>query len=171
MQMHFVKTDNENNQLIYPYTLDMFREEKRNVSLPRALNNAFLATNNVYPVYTQEKPEHDPITQATILNANPVYGDDGWTIGWTVKDKTQQQIDQEHQIAAEQARKTRDKLLSDCDWVTVRATDTETPVPQDWLDYRQTLRDITTQTGFPHNITWPTDPNGYTYGEEDVLGP
>jgi hypothetical protein len=27
--------------------------------------------------------------------------------------------------------------------------------------YRQALRDITDQAGFPHDITWPTKPGGY----------
>lgn len=169
MQIHFVKTDNENNVLVYPYTLDMFREENRSISLPRALNNAFLATNKVFPVYTADKPEHDPITQATVLDQTPIHGEQGWTIGWTVKDKSQEQITQETEAKAQQIRKIRDQLLTDCDWVTVRATDTNTAIPQEWLDYRQALRDVSSQTDFPHVVVWPTDPNGYTYGEENNL--
>lgn len=29
---------------------------------------------------------------------------------------------------------------------------------QAWSDYRQALLDITDQSGFPHNVTWPTKP-------------
>jgi len=29
---------------------------------------------------------------------------------------------------------------------------------QDWKDYCQALRDVPAQVGFPHNITWPTQP-------------
>jgi hypothetical protein len=28
----------------------------------------------------------------------------------------------------------------------------------EWRQYRQELRDITTQEGFPHNIDWPEEP-------------
>jgi len=59
---------------------------------------------------------------------------------------------------AKDARTKRDRLLTESDWVTIRATDTGNPVPTDWQIYRQALRDITEQTGFPENIDWPTKP-------------
>ena len=31
-------------------------------------------------------------------------------------------------------------------------------VPDDWRTYRQALRDVPAQSGFPDNITWPTEP-------------
>jgi len=59
---------------------------------------------------------------------------------------------------SQEARAKRDRLLADSDWVTIRATDTGTPVPTEWQTYRQALRDITEQTGFPENIEWPSKP-------------
>jgi len=59
---------------------------------------------------------------------------------------------------AKESRAKRDRLLADSDWVTIRATDTGNPVPTDWQTYRQALRDITEQTGFPENIDWPEKP-------------
>jgi len=64
----------------------------------------------------------------------------------------------------EQIRTKRDSLLAESDWVTVKAVDQNAQdslgiqIPQVWLDYRQALRDITGQDGFPHTITWPTKP-------------
>ena len=29
----------------------------------------------------------------------------------------------------------------------------------EWREYRQELRDITTQEGFPHNVEWPNEPD------------
>jgi len=52
----------------------------------------------------------------------------------------------------------RDTLLSDSDWVIIKATDTGTPIPTAWQEYRQQLRDVTTQLGYPFNIVWPTKP-------------
>ncbi len=54
-------------------------------------------------------------------------------------------------------RVERDLRLLACDWVTLRATDQGTPVPPEWLAYRQALRDITDQ-GDPLTITWPVAP-------------
>ena len=59
---------------------------------------------------------------------------------------------------AREARNKRDALLSQSDWVTIRAKDTGDPVPTEWQTYRQALRDITEQTGFPENIEWPEKP-------------
>lgn len=53
---------------------------------------------------------------------------------------------------------TRDALLSQSDWVIVRAVDQGTPIPTDWQTYRQALRDITNQSGYPTNVVWPVAP-------------
>lgn len=60
--------------------------------------------------------------------------------------------------AARRARGTRDTLLADSDWVCLRALDTGEPIPAEWQAYRQALRDITKQAGFPHKINWPEKP-------------
>ena len=52
----------------------------------------------------------------------------------------------------------RDKLLSETDWHVTKAVETGQPINQDWANYRQQLRDITTQPD-PFNITWPTPPD------------
>ena len=58
------------------------------------------------------------------------------------------------QLTEEQARFLRDKLLSKTDWWAVQ----DRTMSQEEKDYRQALRDITSQEGFPENIVWPTKP-------------
>ncbi len=59
---------------------------------------------------------------------------------------------------AEQAaavRQQRGEKLKDSDWTQV----IDAPVDKAaWVTYRQALRDITGQEGFPWTITWPTEP-------------
>ena len=55
-------------------------------------------------------------------------------------------------------RAERDRRLAATDWVAVRAFTTSTPVPQEWLDYMQALRDLPATTGDPKNPVWPTVP-------------
>jgi hypothetical protein len=63
----------------------------------------------------------------------------------------QRQLEQE----ADEARTQRDALLSQSDWTQV----TDAPVDQQaWADYRQALRDLPQQAGFPTEITWPVKP-------------
>lgn len=61
------------------------------------------------------------------------------------------------EIAAE-VRAKRDRLLFESDWVVTRSVETGDPVPSAWLAYRQALRDIPEQEGFPQTINWPTAP-------------
>jgi hypothetical protein len=56
---------------------------------------------------------------------------------------------------AELVRGVRDGLMMQSDWS--QAPDS-TADREAWATYRQALRDITTQEGFPTNITWPTKP-------------
>ena len=80
------------------------------------------------------------------------------SIDWTQM-KTAEQLETERlERASESARNQRDRLLTESDWVTIRATDTGDPVPTEWQTYRQALRDIPDQTGFPEQIDWPQEP-------------
>ena len=55
-------------------------------------------------------------------------------------------------------RQERDRRLQAADWVAVKAFTTSTPVPQEWLDYMQALRDLPATTEDPKNPVWPTAP-------------
>jgi hypothetical protein len=57
-------------------------------------------------------------------------------------------------------RTKRDKLLAETDWVTLKSLEQGQPVGKVWKDYRQALRDLTTQPGFPSNVVWPSKPQG-----------
>ena len=54
---------------------------------------------------------------------------------------------------AEQVRAERDTLLAASDTMALadRITD-------EWRTYRQALRDVPAQSGFPNSVTWPTKP-------------
>jgi hypothetical protein len=52
-------------------------------------------------------------------------------------------------------REKRNQLLTASDWTQMP----DAPVDQAaWATYRQALRDIPQQAGFPTDITWPTKP-------------
>jgi len=60
--------------------------------------------------------------------------------------------------SAANALAIRAARLRESDWVTLRAADTGAPLPAAWQAYRQALRDITKQPGWPLNISWPALP-------------
>ena len=55
-------------------------------------------------------------------------------------------------------RQERNRRLAECDWVVIRATSTDTPIPDEWKTYMQALRDLPTATEDPANPVWPTAP-------------
>jgi len=55
---------------------------------------------------------------------------------------------------AEQYRYVRDDLLTETDWWAV----TDRTMTDAEVTYRQALRDLPAQSGFPTSITWPTKP-------------
>lgn len=58
----------------------------------------------------------------------------------------------------EEARSKRDKLLADTDWTQVLDAPIDTVTREAYRVYRQALRDIPEQEGFPEAITWPELP-------------
>jgi len=61
--------------------------------------------------------------------------------------------------AAASVRAQRDELLAKSDWVTIRAKELGQDVPIAWYNYRGDLRQIPEQSGFPHDVTFPTEPS------------
>ena len=76
----------------------------------------------------------------------------------TVEHIAQMEAAQAAQVTAEEAdrvRAERDKKLMESDWTQVA----DAPVDQEaWATYRQALRDIPQQEGFPATVVWPTQP-------------
>lgn len=62
---------------------------------------------------------------------------------------------------AEQAkavRQSRDDKLKETDWIVIKNLELNANIPGVWEVYRQALRDVPTQAGFPWTITWPDEP-------------
>ena len=53
-------------------------------------------------------------------------------------------------------RQQRNSLLTASDWT--QAADVPQATKDLWATYRQALRDIPQQAGFPTNVTWPQKP-------------
>ena len=56
---------------------------------------------------------------------------------------------------AKSVRQTRTEKLKDSDWTQIADSTADKTA---WATYRQALRDITAQSGFPWTVTWPDAP-------------
>ncbi len=59
-------------------------------------------------------------------------------------------------LKTQNARQERDRRLSITDWTQM--PDIPQTLKDLWQPYRQALRDVPQQAGFPDNIVWPTPP-------------
>ena len=59
---------------------------------------------------------------------------------------------------AKYVREDRDARLAASDWIVVKSAETGQPIPPAWTAYRQALRDVTFQEGFPVSVVWPAPP-------------
>lgn len=123
-----------------------------NVSFPASgPSDEFLAENNAYKV-NNFKP-HDQRTQK-LVGCTP-YIEEGWAYTVEVVDKTQEDLDAETQSQAARVRADRNRRLSDTDWTQVL----DAPVDRAaWATYRDELRNVPEQEGFPWEVQWPLKP-------------
>ncbi len=64
---------------------------------------------------------------------------------------------------ADEVRAQRDALLLEVDAIAgnvLRWAELDAPTQALWATYRQALLDVPQQSGFPNDITWPTEPEG-----------
>jgi hypothetical protein len=91
---------------------------------------------------------------AELISAENVHGDIGWSVVDGVPvDPTPPPTEEE---LAASIRARRDGLLLKSDWTQL--PDVPEGVKAAWAIYRQELRDITLQDGFPTEVTWPEQP-------------
>lgn len=93
-----------------------------------------------------------------------VYGDETLTVDLerkvvvitcTAEPMPQEQIIAMTQEQAAIVRAERNGLLTSTDWTQVDDTSANKTA---WATYRQVLRDVPQQEGFPWSVTWPTQP-------------
>lgn len=103
----------------------------------------------------EPEPAYDPWTQYIVMNdvTDPYQA----TIGWTVvdMDSAEQQAFYDQQVTS--MTNERNYILSTTDFIF--ATDITVVNDSDWLAYRQDLRNLTDQAGWPQTVTWPERPD------------
>jgi len=68
-------------------------------------------------------------------------------------------------MTEQEIRQKRNQLLAETDWMALK----DTIMTVDWLQYRQALRDITNQDGYPDDIIWPTKPQSTPSTNEEPI--
>lgn len=149
---------------VFPYTESNLRQENPYtnygnntdfVSIFPTTEAATLHGYSLVEVMIDPPPAFDRKTQ-TAVQLDPAKAADGtWRISWEVRPLTQAEQDSISSNMAAAVRGERNRRLSSCDWTQVA----DAPVDKAaWATYRQALRDVPSQPGFPWDIQWPTQP-------------
>jgi hypothetical protein len=103
------------------------------------------------------KPDHDRYEVAE--PAAPIQvSDDLWEKGWSVRQMTDDEIlDLDNQLA-DSVRNDRNNLLSKSDWTQFNDSPLSEADKESWATYRNSLRNVPEQSGFPWEIVWPELP-------------
>lgn len=139
---------------IYPYSIGDLRRDNPNTSYPCNPSDATLADWNLFPVTDKPTPAYNPATQ-NCNQVNPTLIDGKWEMAWAVTPATPEQITERTSAKESEVRQQRNQRLSACDWTQLP----DAPVLRAaWATYRQQLRDVTAQAGFPWEVVWPVAP-------------
>ena len=138
----------------HPYTLAKLKKDNPNVSFPAAIPDDVLAAFNVFPVAEQDKPS--AADDEAIEEAAPEKVDGVWKRKYLKRTLTPEEFDARRQAKAKDMRDKRDRLLADTDWTQL--LDAPTATQTTYAAYRQLVRDVTKQAGFPFGVDWPAKP-------------
>jgi hypothetical protein len=146
------------------------RKLNPNVSLPKVWNSNVYDTLGIDPVLETPKPDTTGDYKVVVRDGAEQDANSNWVQKWVERDmfsdttedgvtttKAEHEAAYQAQVdadAAERVRADRDSRLAATDWMGM----SDVTMSADWATYRQGLRDVPAQSGFPHTITWPTEP-------------
>jgi hypothetical protein len=131
-----------------------FRTLHPGVSFPR-----YLSPDDVEPLgfglyeFSQipETPKYKKVVEET-----PVKKENGiWCQQWNVVDMNAEEKLTADAARAEEVRLERSSELAASDWTQLPDSPVNSAA---WLVYRQELRDVPAQSGFPWEVSWPEPP-------------
>ena len=152
-------------------TQGQIRSDNPNMSLPKVWNSSTCDALGVDPVLVAPAPEPSGTHKVVVRNGAVQDADGNWVQAWVEQEMFTEYTDEDGnvqtveaqttaydaQIAAEQAaagRKNRDDLLKETDFYAL----SDVTMSDEMQAYRQALRDVPAQSGFPSSITWPEKP-------------
>ena len=141
-------------------TTDQLRKKYWNVSFPERITNDILNDYGYDPILNgPEASVSGPYETSVREGIEEIDGQ--WFTKFVVGpifNNPKEEIEYKDSIdntKSEQVRSARNNLLKASDWTQIPDCTVDKTI---WAKYRQELRDVTTQDGFPHEVVWPEEP-------------
>ena len=152
-------------------TQGQIRSDNSNVSLPKVWNDNVNETLGIDPVLISPAPAPSADFKIVVRNGVEQDANGNWVQAWTEREMFTEYTDDDGNTVTVQAQKdaktaadnaslaatersTRNELLKATDHYGL----SDVTMSADMATYRQALRDVPQQEGFPGTITWPTKP-------------
>lgn len=120
------------------------------------LNGAAATTSGPYEVSVRDGVEEVNGQWFTKFVVGPTFTDNDEATAAEQEAAYRARIDSE---AGTRVRAERASKLAASDWTVLTDSPLTTAKKTEWKTYRQALRDITSAEGFPHDVTWPSEPS------------
>jgi hypothetical protein len=153
--------ENGNPTEKYPITHENF------YYLVPALDRKILTSSDVLPYgygifeFTQAPQElslYKKAIETYPIKGNRDNGDVVYWQNWEIVDKTEKEMAELIARATVHARNFRDFVLTKTDFWELPS---QAPISQEKLNFRQAMRDVPSQEGFPLEVNWPNDDPAY----------
>jgi len=154
---------NSNNVIEYPLSIPLLKKRYKSTSFPFEFEEFDYTAFGVVKIEGVPQPSCD-LERERIIEKTPIKIQNEWKQQWVIEplspDEQQQILDGK----ANAIRAERDRKLAESDWRIIYETEKAATdglgiqYPVAWSEYRQALRDIPQQPGFPTNVTWPDLP-------------
>ena len=133
-----------------------FRLRHKHTSFPRIIDEPLQEEFGIDMIFEGPQKQGPPPYSYTYRDGIEKIGDK-WYTKYTIGERDREEIDNQY---AENIRNRRDTLIKESDWRAV----SDRKLEPEWKEFRQALRDLPEQEGFPHDVKWPTDPEGKNHG-------
>jgi hypothetical protein len=141
----------------YPYSIEKMRSDNPQTSFPTEMSTEELAEWGVFAVEEQNPPAFNEQTESIELQP-PSLVNGVWLRNWQITPVEPVEIERRTTSQAVLQREERNRVLSLTDFtqcLDFPGTENERAA---YTIFRQALRDVPVQTGFPWNVVWPIPP-------------
>lgn len=138
---------------VVEYPISDLRVKFPQISFPDKIPEDSLP-DGVVPVVFGPKPAHNPDTEM-LSQGMPQFVDGVWRADYSVVPLPLHELQFRLQTLAGAVRNQRNIYLQQSDWTQLADAQVDRAA---WAAYRQALRDVPSQDGFPRNVNWPTKP-------------
>jgi hypothetical protein len=138
----------------FPYTLEELRADNPHTSFPIQMSEEELAAWGVFEVEDQSPPEFNEQTESIEIGA-PALVDGKWIRAWSVVAAAPEEVERRTIVQAGLIRTERNRLLTATDYSQLPDFSGGSHNHEAITAYRQALREVPQQSGFPWSVDWP----------------